>query len=156
MGHLLGFMVSKDGIRIDPLKIATILDILAPTNLLELQSLQVKAKFLRRFMCNFVEKMHDYMRLLKKNTPFFWDDQAQRAFDNIKHALTHSPVIHPPDYSKDFLLYIAASPTTIAMVLVQENLHDQEHMIYYASKNLMDSETIIHVWKSWYWPWSLL
>ena len=51
-------------------------------------------------------------------------------------------MIHPPpDYSKDFLLYIVASATTIAMVLVQENLHGQEHVIYYASKNLMDSET---------------
>ena len=27
------------------------------------------------------------------------------------------------------------------MVLVQENLDGQEHVIYYASKNLMDSET---------------
>ena len=27
------------------------------------------------------------------------------------------------------------------MVLVGENLHGQEHVIYYASKNLMDSET---------------
>ena len=50
-------------------------------------------------------------------------------------------MIHPPDYSKDFLLYITASTTTIAMVLVQENPNSQEHMIYYASKNLMDSET---------------
>ena len=82
------------------------------------------------------------MRIPKKNTLLFWDDQAQIAFDNLKHALTHSPVIHPPDYSKDFLLYIAASATTITMVLVQENIHDQEHMIYYASKNLMDSETL--------------
>ena len=50
-------------------------------------------------------------------------------------------MIHPVDYSKDFLLYIAASTTTIAMVLVQDNLHGQEHVIYYASKNLMDSKT---------------
>ena len=81
------------------------------------------------------------MCLLKKNAPLFWDDQAQRAFDNLKHTLTHSPVIHPPDYSKYFLLYIATSATTIAMVLVQDNLHGQEHVIYYASKNLIDSET---------------
>ena len=50
-------------------------------------------------------------------------------------------MIHPPDYSKEFLLYIAASTTTIAMVLVQENPDSQEHVIYYDSKNLMDSET---------------
>ena len=27
------------------------------------------------------------------------------------------------------------------MVLVQANLHGQEHVIYYASKNFIDSET---------------
>ena len=56
MGRLLGFLVSKDGIQIDPLKIATILDLPTPTNLLELQSLQGKANLLCRFVCNFVEK----------------------------------------------------------------------------------------------------
>ena len=81
------------------------------------------------------------MCLLKNDNLFFWDDQAQCAFDNLKHALTHSLVIHPSDYSKDFLLYIATSTTTIAMVLVQVNLHGREHVIYYASKNLLDFET---------------
>ena len=134
-------MVCKDGIWIDPLKISIILALPAPTNLLKLQSLQGKENFLRRFVCNFVEKMHGYMRLLKKDTSFFWDEQAQWAFDNIKHALTHSPVIHPSYYSKYFLLYIASSTTTIALVLVQENPDGQKHVIYYASKNLMDSKT---------------
>ena len=58
------------------------------------------------------------MRLLKKDNLFFWDNQAQRAFDNIKHALNHSHMIHATYYSKDFLLYIAASTTTLGMVLV--------------------------------------
>ena len=111
------FVVSKYGIWIDPLKITAILALPAPTNLLELQSLQGKKKFLRRFVCNFAEKTHGYMRLLKKDTSFFWDDQDQCAFDNLKHALIHSPIIHPPNYSKDFLLYVATSTTTIGMVL---------------------------------------
>ena len=53
---LLGFVVSKDGIWIDPLKIAAILALPSPTKLLELQSLQGKEKFLLHFMCNCVEK----------------------------------------------------------------------------------------------------
>ena len=69
-------MVSKDGIRIDPLKISAILALPTPTNLLELQSLQGKANFLCRFMCNFAEKTHGYMCLLKKDTSFFWDDHS--------------------------------------------------------------------------------
>ena len=74
MGRLLGFIVSKDGIQIDPLNIDAILTLPVPANLLELQSLQGKANFLRRFVCNFAEKKHGYMRLFKKDTPFFWDD----------------------------------------------------------------------------------
>ena len=117
-GHLLGCVVSKDGIQIDPLKIAAILSLPTPTNIVKLQSLQGKENFLCHFVCNFVEKMHGYMHLLKKDTPLFWDDQAQRYFDHLKHALTHSPMIHPPDYSKDFLLYVSSSTNNIGMVLV--------------------------------------
>ena len=50
-------------------------------------------------------------------------------------------MIHTPDYSKDFLLYVVASTTTIGMVLAQEDQNDQEHVIYYANKNLLDFET---------------
>ena len=114
-------MVSKDGIRIDPLKIAAILALLSLKNLTELQSLKGKEKFIRHFVCNFTNKMQGYMHLLKKDTPFLWDDQAQWAFDNLKHALTHSPMIHPLDYSKYFLLYVTISTTTIGMVLSQED-----------------------------------
>ena len=61
------------------------------------------------------------MRLLKKDTPLFWDDQAQWAFDNLKHTLTHSAVIHPIDYSMEFLLYDVSFAITIGMVLAQNN-----------------------------------
>ena len=81
------------------------------------------------------------MCLLKKDTLFYWDDQDQGTFDNLKHALTHSPVLHPSNYSKYFMVYVASSTTTIGMVLVQEDLNSQQHMIYYLSKSLLDSET---------------
>ena len=81
------------------------------------------------------------MRFLKKDTPFVWDDFAQCAFDNIKHALTHALVLQPPNYAKGYYLYVVASLSTIGIVLVQIDEHDQEHVIYYASKSLLDSET---------------
>ena len=81
------------------------------------------------------------MRLLKRDTPFSWDDFVQRAFDNLKHALTHAPLLQPPNYTKDYSLYVATSLYTIGIVLVQTDEHDQENVIYYASKSLLDSET---------------
>ena len=61
------------------------------------------------------------MRLLKKDIPFIWDEQAQESFDALKKTLVSTPVLSPPDYSRDFLLYVAASQDTIGMVLVQED-----------------------------------
>ena len=49
-------------------------------------------------------------------------------------------MISPPDYSCDFILYVAASMETIGMVLFQEDEELQEHVIYYLSWNLIDAE----------------
>ena len=73
------------------------------------------------------------MHLLKKDTPFEWDEWAQESFDALKRALASALVISPPDYSRDFLLYVAVSMETIGMVLVQEDEELQEHVIYYLS-----------------------
>jgi hypothetical protein len=80
------------------------------------------------------------MRLLQKNIPFIWDDVAQWSFNTLKHALTHAPLLHPPEYTKDYILYLVASTSTIAMVLVQEDPNGEEHVIYYLSKSLSRPE----------------
>ena len=69
------------------------------------------------------------MRLLKKRVPFLWDDFSQCSFDALKKALTSTPLLSPPDYSKDFLLYLAIAESTIGMVLVQEDDALVEHVI---------------------------
>ena len=95
--------------------------------------------FLRMFVVNFSNLTRGFMRLLKKDTPFYWDEQAQESFDVLKWALELASMISPPDYSRDFLLYVAASLETIGMVLVQEDEELQEHVIYYLSRNLIDA-----------------
>ena len=44
-----------------------------------------------------------------------------------------APVLSPPDYSCDFLIYVAASMEMVGMVLVQEDEELHEHVIYYLS-----------------------
>ena len=80
------------------------------------------------------------MRLLKKDTTFCWDERAQESFDALKRTLASSPVLNPPNYSRDFLLYVVASLEMIGMVLVQEDEELQEHVIYYLSQNLIHVE----------------
>ena len=80
------------------------------------------------------------MHLLKKGVLFVWDDQAQHSFDTLKRALTSTPVLQPPNYNRDFLLYLATSDSSIGMVLVQTDDAHIEHVIYYLSKGLVGTE----------------
>jgi hypothetical protein len=146
--RLLGFIVSHQGIRVDPLKVEAILNLPPPSSLRQLQSLQGKANFLRRFIPNYAELTLGFTRLLKKGSEFVWDTTANKAFDALKLILTRTPLLFPPDYSRDYFLYLAASDSTIAMVLVQEDdLHD-EHVIYYLSRSLTTTEAkYLHVEK---------
>ena len=69
---------ANDGIRVDPLKVEAIMNLPPPHTILQLQSLQGKANFLRQFIVNYVEITKGFMCLLKKGVSFIWDDQAQR------------------------------------------------------------------------------
>jgi len=102
--------------------------------------LQGKANFLRRFILNYAKITKGFTRLLKQNTPFFWDEIADKSFDALKHMSTHAPMLHPPNYNQDYFLYLVASHSTIEMVLVQEDEFGTEHVIYYLSHTLNPTE----------------
>jgi hypothetical protein len=80
------------------------------------------------------------MHLLKNDTPFIWDERAQESFDALKKSLVSAPLLSPPDYCRDLLLYIATSEGMVGMVLVQEDDKLHEHVIYYLSRNLIGPE----------------
>lgn len=55
--------------------------------------------------------------------------------------LINAPLLHPPNYRRDYFLYLAPYDSTIAMVLVHDNDNGNEHVVYYLSQNLTDIET---------------
>jgi hypothetical protein len=65
-GHLLGVIVSKTGIMVDPLKFEAIVQLPPPCIVPQLQSLQGKENFLRCFIENYAEITKGFMHLLKK------------------------------------------------------------------------------------------
>jgi hypothetical protein len=54
---------------------------------------------------------------LHHDIPFQWDEHAQTTFDDLKEALSNAPLISPPDYDHDYILYLSASPISVAGVL---------------------------------------
>ena len=71
VGRFLWFIVLREGIRVDPLKVEAILQLSSPRNIKHLQCLQGMENFLQRFMVNFANLTKGFMRILKKDTPFF-------------------------------------------------------------------------------------
>ena len=140
-GRLLGFVVSKEGIWIDPLKVELIVNLPPPSSLHQLQSLQRKANFLLCFVPNYVELTNGFTCLLKKGIPFIWDEISQKYFDALKQTLINAPLLHHPDYHRNYFLYLVTIDNIIAMVLVQNDDDDNEHVVYYLSRNLIDTET---------------
>ena len=136
----LGFIVSKKGIRVFPLKVEAILILPPHSTIGYLQSLQGMDNFLHRFVINYTNLTKYFMHLLKKDTPFLWDEWAQESFDAINKSLKSTPMLSPLDYGRYFLLYVVASQETIGMVLVQEDDEIHEYFIYYLSWNLIDTE----------------
>eukprot|EP00253_Pinus_taeda_P020905 PITA_20905 len=67
-GKLLGYIISKDGIRIDPARVESIQQIEQPPNKKEIQSFNGKLNFLRCFIPNLAEHLREITSMLKKDS----------------------------------------------------------------------------------------
>ena len=138
-GKLLGHIILEKGIKIDPTRIDGILHISHPRSLKELQSFIGKINFLRRFIPNLAELLKNITNMLKKNVGVKWTLPAKQSFELVKKALTQTPVLISPNFTKDFYIFSFASEHTIAVVLLQNNDLGQEQPISFFSRALRDA-----------------
>jgi len=138
-GKLLGHVISKDGIRIDPTRIHAILKIPHPRNVKELQAFVGKINFLRRFISNLAKLIRLLNNMLKKDSKVKWIAEAKQAFEEIKTALTRTPVLTSPRFDRDFIIFSFASEHTIATVLLEKDDQGCEKPIAFFSKALIDA-----------------
>jgi len=117
-GKLLGHIIYKEGIKVDPSRVEGILNIGIPRSKKEVQSFLGKVNFLRRFIPNLAEIIKHITNMLKKGNEIKWIPEARKSFKDIKVALTKAPVLASPNFEKDFILFSFASEHTIAGVLL--------------------------------------
>ena len=79
--------------------------------------------------------------LLKKtDTPPVWTSACTNAFNTLKRKLVTTPILIPPNWEKDFHIYVDASNVAIGSVLSQNDDKGRDHPIYYASRQLVQVE----------------
>jgi hypothetical protein len=63
-----------------------------------------------------------FFKLLRKSSPFFWTEEAERAFQELKQHLVSLPILVAPEPGESLYLYIAVATEAVSMVLVVERM----------------------------------
>ena len=150
----LGHVVSREGIHIDPSKIATVKNWHIPQCTKDVRKFLGFTGYCRLFTkghaaiarpINDLLIGHPMVVLKSKNkkskpgTPFTWEEAQQQAFDEIISSLTNPPVLAHADYSLPFELHTNASLNGLGAALYKEQ-EGKKRVVTYASRSLKVSE----------------
>ena len=90
-----GYLVSKDGIGMDPAKVSAILDWPLPTSVKEVQSFMGFANLYKKFINSYSSLTSPLTSLTRKAVKFTWSVAAEAAFRALQHAFTSAPILLP-------------------------------------------------------------
>jgi hypothetical protein len=133
--EFLGHVISKEGIAVNPSKVASILEWEAPKNVKQIRGFMGMPGYYRRFIEGFSKIAGPMTKLLRKNTPFIWSDECEASFQTLKEKLTTAPVLAVPETGKDYTVYCDASKNRLGCVLMQDR-----KVIAYGSRQLRPHE----------------
>jgi hypothetical protein len=135
----LGHVITKDGVKPDEKKVEAVRNFPVPTCTRTLKSFLGLAGYYRRFLPNFSRIAKPLTELLRKNTPYVWDNKTDKAFNTLKESLITEPLLQYPDFTRPFVLTTDASNEAIGAVLSQGHI-GRDLPIAYSSRTSNNAE----------------
>lgn len=136
----LGHLITKDGVKPNPTKVDAILNFPQPKDQKDIKSFLGLAGYYRRFIPNFSKISKPLTKLLQKDIPFNFDYDCTSSFENLKKALTTTPILIYPNFDEPFVLTTDASAFALGCVLSQGKIGN-DLPIAYGSRTLCSAET---------------
>jgi hypothetical protein len=136
----LGYIISATGIEMDPEKVRAVAEWTEPTNVKGVQSFLGFANFYSRFIRDFSKITAPLTRLIRKDKPWGWDDDAQAAFEELKEAMVSEPILRHFDPTRAIIIETDASDYAIGAVCSQPDDANILHPLGYFSRKLKSAE----------------
>eukprot|EP00253_Pinus_taeda_P002514 PITA_02514 len=119
--NYLGHIVGGGELKIDPSKVAFIVNWPKPKSTTEVRSFLGGAQYWRKFISKFSSIATLLHALTGLNKLFQWGGKQQKAFDALKEKINTTPVLALPDLQRQFEMQIDASDYAMGGVLTQHN-----------------------------------
>ena len=132
--EFLGHIVSADGIKMDPSKISAMTGWPVPKNVKEVRGFLGLVNYYRRFIKDFAKMALPLTDLTKEDRSFEWSAPAQKAFEQLKHAMVSGPVLQTPDFSKPFRVFTDACQFAAGATLEQKHGSEWLPVAYFSKK----------------------
>ena len=138
---MVGNIVSKDRIDIDPEKIETLLETPCPTTKHKVIAFFKITSYHRRFIERYVMVAKPLGRFLKDNVipPQAMPD-ALGAFEKLEQTLLSAPILRTSNREKLFLVFTCALGEEVGATFTQLDEERYDHPISYASKQLTSAQ----------------
>lgn len=135
----LGHRCTENGILPDDSKYERIRNYPKPTDAESVRRFVQFINYFRRFIRNFNDHSYHLTRLTRKNIPFIWTNDCQKAFDYFKNCLLKPQILKYPDFDNEFCITTDASKIACRAVLSQE-YNGMQMPIAYASRTFTKGE----------------
>lgn len=141
----LGHVITKDGVKVNPDKMSAVMEFPTPTTQKHVRQILGLGNFYRKFIYKYSELVHPLNNLLRKDVPFQWTEECDKAFKTLKEKLVSAPILVYPDFTKPFILYTDASNFAISYILGQVDDQNREKVIAYGGRAVHKHEASWHI-----------
>ncbi len=122
----LGFIVSPEGVRMDPDRVKAVVNWPAPDSRKDLLRFLGFANFYRRFIRNFSQLAAPLTALTSTKMTFRWSNAAEAAFTKLRGRFVSAPIFRAPDPTRQFVVEVDASEVGVGAVLSQRATSDDK------------------------------
>eukprot|EP00253_Pinus_taeda_P014852 PITA_14852 len=115
-GILLGLVVCRQGLMVDPIKIIVIINLEVVRNVKQLCTTLGHTRYYRKFIKSYAQITIPMEKLLKKDATFCWSYECQKSLDVLKEKMVTAPILVFLDWKEEFHVHVDTSCIVLGVV----------------------------------------